>query len=88
MMNNFKTIVLFATFALVATFLMADCKLLALMGLNEHDLASQTSSNSWVNFTDPCLTKLRSQGTDIPPVYPQTYSPDYNPNGWGLVTYN
>jgi len=43
--------------------LSADCRLLALMGLNNNDLSSYTLE-SWNDFTEPCLERLQALGSD------------------------
>lgn len=78
----FKVTVLCAILLLSATMLMADCKLMALMGLNKKALTSQVPASSWDDFTEPCLLKLKSLGAN------SSSYPNNNPDGWGIVSYN
>ncbi|MCB5251380.1 MAG: class II glutamine amidotransferase [Candidatus Cloacimonetes bacterium] len=79
-----KTIVLFLTLFLTVSLLSADCKLMALIGTNSYGLSAPNGVNTWESFTEPCLDKLQSLGSNVPP----TYSPNYNPDGWGLISYD
>jgi len=68
---------------LSVSFIYADCKLLGLIGLNGNKLSALGSSNTWSNFTSPCLDKLQSMGrSGITTPYPNN-----NPDGWGIVAY-
>ena len=72
--KTLKLLVLIMAFVFTVSLLSADCRLLALMGLNKNCLSSSTLE-SWNDFSEPCLSRLQDLGY-------------YNQNGWGLLWYD
>lgn len=74
--NHLKIIVLFIALFLTKSLLSADCRMMALMGLNGNNLSASTIYDStYYGFTNPCLRKLEELG--IP-----------NNDGWSLAWYD
>ncbi|MFA6726242.1 MAG: class II glutamine amidotransferase [Syntrophomonadaceae bacterium] len=73
---NPRVIVLLLAFVFAVASLTADCRMMALMGLNGNNLSETTIYDStYYGFTNPNLHKLKQLGSS-------------NPNGWSLVWYD
>ena len=74
--HHLKAIVLFAILFLAISLLSADCRMMALMGLNGNHLSEfAIYDTTFINFTNPCLQKLKQLGAT-------------NPDGWSLAWYD
>lgn len=74
--NKFLTLILIAINLLTFSLLSADCRLMALMGVNGRNLSAATTSDTiFTHFTYPSLMRLRQLGAA-------------NNDGWGLVWYD
>lgn len=56
-LNIVKSLLLITLFIVLVSSLSADCKLMALIGLNGGEL-SNSNSGAWYYFANPCLDKL------------------------------
>ncbi|HOQ83448.1 MAG TPA: class II glutamine amidotransferase [Candidatus Syntrophosphaera thermopropionivorans] len=74
--NKILTLVLIAIILLSVSLLSADCRLMALMGVNGHNLSAVSNGDTtFTHFTYPSLMRLQQLGAT-------------NDDGWGLVWYD
>ncbi len=74
--NLIRTLVLLSILILSVSMLSADCRMMALMGLNDNNLSSSAKYDStFYGFTFPTITKLKDLSHS-------------NPHGWSLAWYD
>lgn len=74
--KNLKLLVLIIALVFTVSLLSADCRLMALMGVNGHNLSAVSNGDTtFTHFTYPSLLRLQELGST-------------NDDGWGLVWYD